>query len=216
MEGSVDAHGITAGAISLAQLKANARLVNGSGQVRAAFAGRRGAAFMFTTAADVTPDTIRLTGSGRIENKPLVLTKPAVLTSPDDGWEVAPTSLTFAGGTAVVSGRTGSRPEVHVQVQAMPLEVLDIAWPNLDLSGSASGHLDYAWKGDRAGRLDLKIRGLSHAGLVLTSKPVDVGIAAIVANDRAALRAVAASDGAVVGAPRRASRRWAAGRWSPP
>src|SRR5881275_1519217 len=118
------------------------KLVNGSGQVRAAFAGRRGAAFAFSTLADVSPDTIRLTGSGRIERQPLVLNQAAVLTRSGDGWALAPTSLTFAGGNAVVSGRSGSRPEVHAQVQHMPLEVLDLAWPKLDLSGSATGRLD--------------------------------------------------------------------------
>ena len=150
----LDARGISAGAISLARLTANASLVNGSGQVRAAFAGRRGAAFAFTTAANVSPNEIRLTGSGRIERQPLVLNQAAVLTRSGDGWELAPTSLKFAGGTANVSGRSGSHPEVHAQVQAMPLEVLDIAWPKLDLSGSASGRVDYAWKGNRNGRLE--------------------------------------------------------------
>ena len=76
-----------------------------------------------------------------------------------------------------MSGRSGARPEVHALVQGMPLEALDIAWPSLDLSGSATGRLDYAWKGNRSGRLDLKVRGLSRAGLVLASKPIDVGIA---------------------------------------
>jgi translocation and assembly module TamB len=59
--------------------------------------------------------------------------------------------------------------------------------------------VDYAWKSNRSGRLDLKVRGLSRAGLVLASKPIDVGIAAVVNGGQAALRAVAASDGAVVG-----------------
>ena len=39
-------------AITLARLTANAKLVNGAGQVRAAFAGRRGAAFAFSTLAE--------------------------------------------------------------------------------------------------------------------------------------------------------------------
>ena len=206
IQGTVDARAITYGAVSLARLTANASLVNGSGQVRAAFAGRRGAAFAFTTAAQVTPDSIRLTGSGRIERQPLVLNGPAILTRSGDGWALSPASFSFAGGRAVVSGRSGSRPEVHAEVQGMPLDVLDLAWPRLDLSGAATGRLDYAWKGNRNGRLDLKIRGLSRAGLVLASKPIDVGIAAIVSNDRAALRAVAASNGAVVG---RAQARFA-------
>jgi translocation and assembly module TamB len=206
IDGSIDARGITAGALSLARLTANAKLVNGTGQVRAAFAGRRGAAFAFSTLADISPDRVRLTGSGRIERQPLVLNQAAVLTWTGDGWELAPTNLSFAGGTAIVSGRSGSRPEVHAQVTGLPLEVLDLFWPGTDLSGSATGRLDYAWKGHRSGQLDLKVRGLSRAGLVLSSKPIDVGVAAIVNNNQAALRAVAASDGAIVG---RAQARFA-------
>jgi translocation and assembly module TamB len=206
IDGTLDARGITSGAITLARLTANAKLVNGTGQVRAAFAGRRGAAFAFSTLADISPDSIRLTGSGRIENQPLVLRQAAVLTRSGDGWALAPTSLSFDGGTAVVSGRSGSHPEVHAQLQGMPLGVLDIAWPSMDLSGSASGHIDYAWKGNRTGRLDLKVRGLSRAGLVLASQPIDVGIAAAVSGNQAALRAVAASNGAIVG---RAQARFA-------
>jgi translocation and assembly module TamB len=206
IDGSLDARGIVVGGMSLARLEANAKLVNGSGQVRAAFAGRRGAAFAFSTLADITPDSIRLTGSGRIERQPLVLNQAAVLARSGDGWALAPTNLSFGGGTATVSGRSGSAPEVHAQLAAMPLEALDLFWPNLDLSGSATGRLDYAWKSNRSGRLDLKIRGLSRAGLVLASKPIDVGIAAAVNDGQAALRAVAASDGAIVG---RAQARFA-------
>ena len=199
LDGVVDARGIEASGISLARLTANAKLVNGTGQVRAAFAGRRGAAFEFSTLADVSPDVIRLTGRGRVEREPLVLNQAAVFTRSGDGWQLAPTSLGFAGGTAVVSGRSGSLPEVHAQVAGMPLQVLDIFWPSLDLSGSATGRLDYAWKGNRAGRVDLKVRGLSRSGLVLASKPIDLGIAAVISGNKAAMRAVAASNGAVIG-----------------
>jgi translocation and assembly module TamB len=206
IDGTVDARGISAGAVTLARLTANAKLVNGTGQVRAAFAGRRGAAFAFSTLANIEPDRIRLTGSGRIEQQPLVLNQAAVLTRAGDGWALAPTSITFAGGSATVSGRSGSAPEVHAQLGSMPLQVLDLFWPGLDLSGSATGRVDYAWKSNRTGRLDLKVKGLSRAGLVLASKPIDVGIAAMVNGNQAGLRAVAASDGAVVG---RAQARFA-------
>jgi translocation and assembly module TamB len=206
IDGSIDARGIASGAVTLARLTANARLVNGVGQVRAAFAGRRGAAFAFTTLADISPGTVRLTGSGRIEREALVLRQAAVLTRSGDGWALAPTSISFAGGNATVSGRSGSAPEVHAQLGSMPLEVLDIFWPNLDLSGSATGRVDYAWKSNRSGSINLKVRGLSRAGLVLASKPIDVGIAAMVNGNQAGLRAVAASDGAIVG---RAQARFA-------
>src|SRR4029078_9182335 len=87
-----------------------------------------------------------------------------------------------------------------------PLTVFALFWPNLNLSGSATGRLDYAWKSNRTGRLDLKVHGLSRAGLVLASKPIDVAVAALVNGNQAGLRAVGASDGAIVG---RAQARFA-------
>jgi translocation and assembly module TamB len=206
IEGVVDARGFEASGVTFARLTANARLVNGSGQVRAAIAGRRGAAFEFTTLANVTPDSIRLTGRGQIERRLLVLREAAVLTRSGDGWALAPTDFSFAGGTGTLSGRSGSVPEVHAQLRSMPMQILDIAWPGLGLEGSATGRLDYAWKGNRSGRADLHIRGLSRAGLVLASQPIDVGLAAVVGGDKAALRAVAASGGKTIG---RAQARFA-------
>jgi translocation and assembly module TamB len=206
IDGVLDARGFEAKGMSFARLTANARLVNGSGQVRAAIAGRRGAAFDFTTLADITPDSIRLTGRGQIERRPLVLRQAAVLTRWGDGWALAPTAFSFAGGTGILSGRSGSLPEVHAQLRAMPLQILDMAWPGLGLEGSATGRLDYAWKGNRSGRADLRIKGLSRSGLVLASQPIDVGIAAVVGGDKAALRAVAASGGKTIG---RAQARFA-------
>jgi translocation and assembly module TamB len=206
LDGVVDARGLQISGISLARLTANAKLVNGTGQVRAAMAGRRGAAFDFSTLANVSPNRIELTGHGSIERRPLVLNSAAVLTRSGDGWALSPTNLSFGGGRAVLSGRSGSRPEVHAQLQSMPLQVLEVGWPGLDLSGVASGRLDYAWKGNRSGRADLRVRGLSRAGLVLSSKPIDVGLAAVVQGNHAAMRAVAVSGGQTIG---RAQARFA-------
>lgn len=206
LDGSVDARGLQMTGITLARLTANAKLVNGSGQVRALLAGRRGAAFEFSALANVTPDRVELTGKGSVERRPLVLNQAAVLTKTGDGWQLSPTSVSFSGGRAVISGRSGSRPEVHAQLQSMPMEVLDLGWPDLDLTGMASGRLDYAWKGNRSGRVDLRIRNLSRAGLVLASKPIDVGLAAVVTGNQAAMRAVAVSGGQTIG---RAQARFA-------
>ncbi len=206
LDGVLDARGLQVSGITLARIVANAKLVNGTGQVRAAMAGRRGAAFDFSTLANVSPDRIELTGHGSIERRPLVLNQAAVLTRSGDGWALSPTSLSFAGGRATLSGKSGSRPEVHAQLQAMPLDILDIGWPHLDLSGVATGRIDYAWKGNRSGRADLRVRGLSRAGLVLSSKPIDVGLAAAVQGNQAAMRAVAVSGGQTIG---RAQARFA-------
>ncbi|MFL6733503.1 MAG: translocation/assembly module TamB domain-containing protein [Sphingomicrobium sp.] len=206
LDGVVDARGFEMTGISLARLTANAKLVNGVGQVRAAGAGRRGAAFDFSTVADVSPDTIRLTGRGRIDGRPLTLAQPAVLTRTSDGWRLAATNFNFAGGSGTLSGNSGTNPEVHAELRAMPMQVLDILKPGLGLGGSATGRLDYAWKGNRSGRIDMKIRGLSRAGLVLASKPIDLGIAGVITDGKAAMRAVAVSEGQIIG---RAQARFA-------
>jgi translocation and assembly module TamB len=206
LDGVLDGRGVEVSGLSLARLTANARLVNGVGQVRAAFAGRRGAPFDFSTLADVTPDLIRVSGRGRIDGRPLQLQQPAVLTRAGDGWQLAPTNFLFAGGAGTLSGRSGSRPEVHAELRAMPMQILDIVKPGLGLGGLATGRLDYAWQGNRSGRIDLKIRGLSRAGLVLASKPIDVGLTAVVNDGKAAMRAVAASGGQIIG---RAQARFA-------
>ena len=209
LDGTFAGRGIAYGALDLARLTASGTLVNGSGQVRAALAGRRGQAFELIGLANVSPDRISITGRGQVERRALVLESPAVMTRVAGGWQIAPTRVRFGVGRASVSGRTGDDPELHATVQAMPLEVLDIFWPNLDMSGSANGRLDYRWRGDNgrpSGRADLRIRGLSRAGLVLSSKPIDVGLAAVLSGGKAALRAVAVSDGKTIG---RAQARFA-------
>ena len=209
LDGTLVARGLAYGAMDIARLTASGRLVNGSGQVRAAIAGRRGHAFELVGIANVAPDRISVTGRGEVARRPLVLDTAMALVREDDGWRIDPTRLRFGGGRATLSGRTGSSPEIHADLQGMPMQLLDIGWPNLGLSGSANGRLDYRWRGDNgqpSGRADLRIRGLSRTGLVLSSKPIDVGLAAVLSGGKAAMRAVAVSDGKTIG---RAQARFA-------
>ena len=150
-----------------------------------------------------------MTGRGRSRPATVDPRQRHGLTRDGDGWRLAPTRVRFGGGRATLSGRTGSSPEIHADLQGMPLQLLDIGWPNLGMSGSANGRLDYRWRGDNgapSGRADLRIRGLSRAGLVLSSKPIDVGLAGVIAGGKAAMRAVAVSDGKTIG---RAQARFA-------
>lgn len=82
----------------------------------------------------------------------------------------------------------------------MPLQLLDIFWPKLGLAGIASGTVDYRFDGNRpSGRADLKVRGLSRAGLVLTSQPIDLGFSGVLDGGKAGFRAVAVSGGKTIG-----------------
>ncbi|RST32276.1 translocation/assembly module TamB [Sphingomonas ginkgonis] len=198
--GVLNARGVSAGALAFSRVQANASLVNGRGQVRAAVAGTRGRGFDFSVLADVSPDRIVLTGRGNVERRPLVLQSAAVITRDGDGWAIAPTRVQFAGGTATMSGRTGERPQLSAELSGMPLGALAILVPGLGLEGVANGRIDYAWNGGRpTGRANLLVRGLARSGLTLASRPIDVGIAAVLTDGQAAVRAVAADHGQVIG-----------------
>jgi translocation and assembly module TamB len=202
LRGNLSARGLSRGALSIASLVANGELRGGSGQIRGRIAGTRGRDFVFDAVADVAPGRFRLTGRGTVDRRAIVLTEPALLTREGDAWRLAPTALTFAGGSAKVSGLFGgSTSELNARVEKMPLGVLDIGWPRLGLGGTASGTLSYRFGavGEPSGDADLRVRGLTRSGLVLSSKPVDIGLVARLAGGNAALRAVAVSEGRTIG-----------------
>ncbi len=202
VEGTLSARGLTRGPLSLARLDAQASLRGGVGQVRANFAGNRGRDFAFNTLAEVAPGRIRLTGNGTVDRRPIQLSEPALLTGAEGGWRLAPTALTFAGGSATVSGLFGAaRTEFDANMRSMPLTVVDIAYPRLGLGGIASGTLSYREQasGQPTGAANLRVRGLTRSGLVLSSRPVDLGLVAKMAGGNAAMRAIAVSDGRTIG-----------------
>jgi translocation and assembly module TamB len=203
IDASVNGQGLRYGNLTLAKLNGTAKLTDGSGEVRAAFAGSRGRTFDLQTVAQVSPDRISIVGSGTVDRRPIKLDAPAVLTRNGADWSLAPTALSFAGGTAKVSGRFGgAATALDATVQSMPLTVLDIVNPGLGLGGNASGSVSFNQPADGSaptGRADLRVRNLTRSGLVLSSKPVDAGVAAILSAGGLVVRAVAASGGQTVG-----------------
>ncbi|MFL6845151.1 MAG: translocation/assembly module TamB domain-containing protein [Allosphingosinicella sp.] len=202
LRGTLAARGLSRGALSIASLNATGELRGGSGQVRARIAGTRGRDFAFDTLVDVAPGRYRLSGRGTVDRRPLALSEPALLTREGDGWRLAPTAFSFAGGNAKLSGLFGgSTSELTAQLEAMPLSVLDIGWPQLGLGGTASGSLRYRFGavGEPSGDADLRVRGLTRSGLVLSSRPVDIGVVAKLAGGNAAMRAIAVSEGRTIG-----------------
>ncbi|WP_284734541.1 translocation/assembly module TamB domain-containing protein [Sphingosinicella terrae] len=202
VEGRIVARGVSRGPLSIASLDARASLRAGVGQVRARVAGSRGRDFAFDALADVAPGRYRISGSGTLDRRPLELVSAAILTSTPEGWRLEPTRFTFAGGTASLAGLFGERTEIDARLDSMPLGVLDIAYPELGLGGIASGMVRYRSAGagaPPAGEANLRVRGLTRAGLVLSSRPVDLGLNARLDGVNAAMRAVAVSEGRTIG-----------------
>lgn len=203
IDAKIEGQGVRYGSIALARLSAAATLRGGSGEVRAAFAGTRGRAFDLQTVAQIAPGRISVTGSGTVDRRAIALSGPAVLTRDGAGWALAPTALRFAGGSMQLSGRFGGAATVvDATLDRMPLSVLDIVNPQLALSGYASGRVSInqsAGSSAPTGRADIRVRGLSRSGLVLTSKPIDAGVAAVLSANGLVARAVAASGGQTIG-----------------
>jgi translocation and assembly module TamB len=203
VDATIQGQGLRYGGIGLARLAANVHLLDGVGEVKASLAGSRGRAFDIQTVTQVAPNRLAVALQGTIDGKPIKLDAPGIVMRDGSGWALAPTALSFAGGSAKVGGRFGdSGIAVDADVVRMPLTVLDILYPRLALGGIASGHVNFAQTATGAaptGRADLRIRGLTRSGLVLSSRPIDVGVIAALDARGAVMRAVAASGGTTIG-----------------
>ncbi|WP_294275231.1 translocation/assembly module TamB domain-containing protein [uncultured Sphingomonas sp.] len=201
IEGTANAQGLRRGALYIAQMSGTARMRGGNGEVKVGTSGSRGRAFSIQTVTQVSPDRFSTTAQGTLDRRPLQLLSPAIVTRDGDGWALAPTRLSFAGGEAKLAGRF-DRDAVELQagLTRMPLAVLDIGYPGLGLGGTATGTLTIRQAtGAPTGKADLTIRGLTRAGLVLTSRPIDMGVAGVLSAERLGVRAVMASGGKIIG-----------------
>ncbi len=202
IEATVTGAGLRRGSLVLGRFAANAKLVDGVGQVRGSIAGSRGRAFDIQSVIDVTADSYSVVAQGTVDRRPIKLETPAVLTRDGEAWKLAATKLSFAGGEANVSGRFGEDGNaIDATLARMPLAVLDIGYPGLGLGGTASGKLSYASNTGAAptGRIDMTVRGLTRSGLLLSSNPIDMAVAGVLTADRAGVRAVVASGGKTIG-----------------
>ncbi|WP_326523169.1 translocation/assembly module TamB domain-containing protein [Sphingomonas sp.] len=210
IDATISATGLRRGALSLARLAANVKLKDGVGEARASFAGSQGRAFAIQSVIGITPDRYTVQAQGTVDRRPIALAGPAVLVREGDpgsgsgagAWRLQPAKLTFAGGEAQVGGRFSAvETAFEASLARMPLSVLDIAYPGLGLGGSATGTLRYAARGDAAptGAIDMTVRGLTRSGLVLSSRPIDVGLAGTLDAGKAGVRAVMASGGQTIG-----------------
>jgi len=202
VEATAQGQGLRRDRLALARFAGNLTLVGGTGELRASVAGSRGRAFDVQTVTAIRPDGYRVSAQGSLDGRPLRLLAPAGVTRAGDGWRLGPTRLSFAAGEAALSGRFGGgEAAVDARLTALPLSILDIAYPGLGLGGSASGTLTARAGSGTAptGRIDMTVRGLSRSGLVLTSRPIDLGVAGVLGPDRLGVRAVAASAGRTIG-----------------
>jgi len=202
IDGTLRMVGLSHGSMTLARLGAEAHLKGGDGTIALTAAGTSRRAFDLQANIRLTPGHMTINGTGNVEGKPLTLSGPVELTMTDSEWALSPTRLEYAGGNATISGRF-ARGVVNIDagLEHMPLTVLDLFNAKLGLGGYASGRFTFHHivGTSPTGRIDVAVRGLTRSGLVLSSQPVDLGLAAVLTPNGAAGRAVVVSNGNIIG-----------------
>jgi translocation and assembly module TamB len=201
IDATFETTGFRRGTLSIARLAGNARLIDGVGTVRTSLAGARGRAFSVQSIASVSRDRIVINGNGALARRPIRLLRPIALTRISDGWRLDPTEMTYAGGRLQLSGSFGARSTTIVAgLDNMPLSLIDLAYPDSGLGGRASGRMTYADLGNQpSGTAQLRLTGLTRAGLSETSAPIDAAINAAVSPTSAAIRGVVQRGGTTIG-----------------
>jgi translocation and assembly module TamB len=184
VDADISAAGFEYGALTLASLTAKAAIDDGRGTITGSLAGRRADRFAVNFDAQVAPSRIAVAARGQYGGAPITMPRRAVLTARDDGgWNLAPTQLGFASGFAIAEGSFGGgETALELKLARMPLRVLDLAGADLGLGGRLSGIVEYRQQGRAAPEATARVRidRFSRAGLVLSSKPVNVlGVVAL-------------------------------------
>lgn len=178
VDAEVSAAGLEYGGLYLANLTARAAVANGAGKVTGTVAGRRADRFAVNFDADVAPSRIAAVLRGQYGNAQITMPRRAVLTAGEGGgWTLAPTQVGFGGGFAIAQGSFGGgTTALELKVSQMPLRLLDLAGADLGLGGRLTGIIDYRQTGREAPTASARgrIERFSRAGLVLSSKPINV------------------------------------------
>lgn len=199
---TMQARGLRVGGVLLGRLAANAQMVDGRGMVRGSLSGQRGRAFNLQGEAQVEPDRVRLLVRGTLDERPIRLARAATISRVDGGWRLAPATISYGGGSLQLAGAFGGgRTAFQARLNKLPLSLLDLLKAGLGFGGVATGSVDLSQGGGEqpTGKAELRIRGLTRSGLTLSSRPVDMGLNAMLTRDRLAARLLFASDGRTIG-----------------
>ena len=183
----------TIAGLSFDSVTGRGRLENLVGTITASLDGGRRSEFDFDLKADFTPDSITIGGSGMLQGRRLAFVQPAVFRQTADGWLLSDVDLRYGRGRARVSGLGRGGP-IDIALSGMPLRLADLVVPDLGLTGTVSGTASYD-PARRDGDASFQVRGLSRAGLLLASRPIDMAVNAKLQGNQAGARVVVESEG---------------------
>ncbi len=200
IDAEIDLAGVSRGNLFLGRAEADVTLRDGTGSVTGVVSGRRGSRFALNFDGRVAPERIAVALQGTYGGRRIAMPRRAVFNRLDGGgWELERSQLSYAGGSLIASGRFGatSGTRLDLALDDLPLNITDIAFADLGLGGQISGLVEYESGpgGIPVGSARVKVEGLSRSGLVVTSRPIDLYLAANLSATRLETRALIREDG---------------------
>lgn len=202
IDATLAGRGMQAGRFRINRFAANARFVDGAGKLRVNISGHQGRPFDMQLDTDIAADEIGLRLAGSLNQRQISLDHLARFSRVEGGWALDPVTLRYGGGAARINAAAyGVMTRLDVNLERMPLSLLDLSNADLGLSGTASGRFVYARQRDSAptGSAGITVNGLSRSGVTRTSTPIDMGLNAELTHKKLAVRTVASINGAVIG-----------------
>ncbi|MEO1488903.1 MAG: translocation/assembly module TamB domain-containing protein, partial [Pseudomonadota bacterium] len=179
---AITGSGLQYGALRLASFAADARIEDGVGQVTGTIAGRRADRFALKIDGDVAPRRVSLLVRGEYAGRRITMPRRAVFTSIEEGgYSLAPAQIGFGRGYAILEGQIGGETtDISAKLARMPLLLADLAGAELGLSGRLSGVVSLTKRGQQpaTGNVRIKVDDFARSGLVLSSTPLDLVLAA--------------------------------------
>lgn len=177
-------------------------VTGGTGKADISLAGRYTSPFTMALSATMEPTRAELVLDGSLNRRRIRMAAPAVAEKTPTGWRLAPATISLAGGRLNIEGQTGETTSAQASWTGLNLQFLDGIDPELGLSGSSSGTLQFRMpEGGQMPNMELRmvISRLQRAGLTTVSPPLDLGFNASLTERQAAMRMLLRHEKAVVG-----------------
>ena len=202
--GNANLQGVSFGNLFVGRLAAQAEVTNGNGHFDAAMTGQRGSRFELLVNGNVAPGRVAVALDGSYGNRDITMPRRAILVAtPDGGWELQRSQLSYGDGFVIASGRMGGDQPMlgRLALSDMPLDLVGAVTGDLGLGGEVSGvvELTEGARGIPVGNARVQVSGLTRSSLLLTSRPIDIALVADLSETLLQARAVISDGGGADG-----------------
>jgi translocation and assembly module TamB len=200
--GEAQLAGVRANNLLLRQARARIDYRAGRGTAQLVADGQTAVPFQVAINSQITPDFIRAAARGTVNRIPFRLTRPAELRKVAGVWQLSPTQIVLPQGNVLLAGRFGNGVEIQSRLQNLDLSIVNVFAPGVNISGRATGSLDFAQPtGSAFPRADvrLNIENFTRTGIAVRSTPVNMALLGTLRPEGGALAAVIRRGGALIG-----------------